>query len=402
MPRLDRAHLTALLAAALALVVVHALGRFAFTPLLPLLLDDGLFDLAQGAQLATWNYLGYLLGALLALFMANPRGLRLGLPAALLVNAGLTLAQVFTHDVDLLAALRLANGVSNGVVFVLAPALVLEWLALRQATALSGLVYLGLGGGMLLCGLLVAITPWQGPMRWLPIALCALPLALLCAPMLRRLARDLPDKPPAIARGALFGSHNLALLMAYLGAGLGYILPLTFLPALAREQLPAGHPLLVGNWWWTALACLLSATLWNHAGAWLGDRRALLANYLLQLLGVTMPILLPGPFGVMTCALLVGGTFLGTVLLTQRLARALNPDRGLRLAALLISLYSGSQLLGPWLVQHWTAAGHSLTSSFLIGTAALLWAVLWAWQVSEPRSHAEMEPSHVSHRPARH
>ncbi|MDZ4194662.1 MAG: YbfB/YjiJ family MFS transporter, partial [Pseudomonas sp.] len=228
MPRLDRAHLTALLAAALALVVVHALGRFAFTPLLPLLLDDGLFDLAQGAQLATWNYLGYLLGALLALFMANPRGLRLGLPAALLVNTGLTLAQVFTHDVDLLAALRLANGVSNGVVFVLAPALVLEWLALRQATALSGLVYLGLGGGMLLCGLLVAITPWQGPMRWLPIALCALPLALLCAPMLRRLARDLPDKPPATARSALFGSHNLALLMAYLGAGLGYILPLTF------------------------------------------------------------------------------------------------------------------------------------------------------------------------------
>ena len=64
------------------------------------------------------------------------------------LNAGLTLAQVFTHDVDLLAALRLANGVSNGVVFVLAPALVLEWLALRQATALSGLVYLGLGGGM--------------------------------------------------------------------------------------------------------------------------------------------------------------------------------------------------------------------------------------------------------------
>ena len=150
-----------------------------------------------------------------------------------------------------------------------------------------------------------ASVPGKTPLRWLPIALCALPLALLCAPMLRRLARDLPDKPPATARGALFGSHNLALLMAYLGAGLGYILPLTFLPALAREQLPAGHPLLVGNWWWTALACLLSATLWNHAGAWLGDRRALLANYLLQLLGVVMPILLPGSIGVMACALLL-------------------------------------------------------------------------------------------------
>jgi MFS family permease len=386
MPRCDRAHLTALLAAALALVVVHALGRFAYTPLLPLLLDDGLFDLSQGAQLATWNYLGYLLGALLALPMASPRGLRLGLPAALLINAGLTLAQVFTQDIAVLAALRLANGISNGVVFVLAPALVLEWLALRQATALSGLVYLGLGGGMLLCGLLVAITPWQGPLRWLPIALCALPLALLCAPMLERLARELADKPAATGHGPLFGGRNLPLLMAYLGAGLGYILPLTFLPALTREQLPAGHPLLVGNWWWTALACLISASLWNQAGAWLGDRRALLANYLLQLLGVAMPILLPGPVGVMACALLVGGTFLGTVLLTQRLARALNPGQGLRLAALLISLYGGSQLLGPWLVEHWTAAGHSLTSSFSIGAAALLWALVWAWRVAEPQS----------------
>ena len=64
MPRFAPTPFTALLTAALALMVVHALGRFAFTPLLPLLLDDGLFDLAQGAQLATWNYLGYLLGAL--------------------------------------------------------------------------------------------------------------------------------------------------------------------------------------------------------------------------------------------------------------------------------------------------------------------------------------------------
>jgi len=56
----------------------------------------------------------------------------------------------------------------------------------------------------------------------------------------------------------------------------------------------------------------------------------------------------------------------------------------LRLAALLISLYGGSQLLGPWLVEHWTAAGHSLTSSFSIGAAALLWALCWAWHVAEP------------------
>lgn len=384
MPNINRAHFTALLAAALAVTSAHALGRFSYTPLLPLLLDDGLLNLAQGAQLATWNYLGYLFGALLALPMATPRGLRQGLPAALLINALLTLAQAFTHDVDLLAGLRLANGISNGVVFVLAPALVLEWLALRGAASLSGLVYLGQGVGMLLCGLLIALTPWHGALRWLPIALCALALAAFSAPLLSRLARDLPAQTQSAAKGRLFDARSLPLLMAYIGAGLGYILPLTFLPSLAREQLPAGHPLLAGNWWWTAIACLISALLWNRIGTWLGDRRALQANYLLQLLGAAAPILLPGPLGVVLCAVLVGGTFLGTVLLTQRLARALKPGLGLRLSAVLISLYGGSQLFGPWLVERWTSTGGSLTQSFTIGAAALLWALLWSWRVPEP------------------
>ncbi|MGG2395553.1 YbfB/YjiJ family MFS transporter [Pseudomonas sp. SH1-B] len=394
--RLDRDCFNALLAAALALVAVHALGRFAFTPLLPLLLDDGLFSLAQGAQLATWNYLGYLLGALLALPMASPRGLRLGLPVALLLNAGLTLAQVFTRDIDMLAFLRLSNGISNGVVFVLAPALVLEWLALRQATALSGLVYLGLGGGMLLCGLLVVLTPWQGPLRWLPMALVALPLALLSAAMLRRLAQQLPTLSKARTHGRLIDRSSLPLLLAYLGAGLGYILPLTFLPALAREQLPPDHPLVLGNWWWTALACLISASLWNHVGAWLGDRRALQSNYLLQLLGTALPVLLPGPVGVLGCAVLVGGTFMGTVLLTQRLARTLKPDQGPRLAALLISLYGSSQLIGPWFVEHWTAAGYSLTSSFSIGALALLWSLFWTWRTPTALTSIERGKSSCS------
>ena len=69
------------------------------------------------------------------------------LPVALLLNAALTLAQGFTEDYSSLLWLRLANGISNGLVFVQAPALVLEWLAQQQRTRLSGLVYLGLGGG---------------------------------------------------------------------------------------------------------------------------------------------------------------------------------------------------------------------------------------------------------------
>ncbi|NHN78848.1 YbfB/YjiJ family MFS transporter [Azotobacter chroococcum] len=389
--------LLALLGGSAALVVVHALGRFAFTPLLPHFLADGLVDLQQGSQLATWNYVGYLLGALLALLLHAPPRLRLGLPLALLLNALITLAQCFASDYALLLVLRLANGISNGVVFVLAPALVLEWLASRQRAGLSGLVYLGFAAGLLLSN---GLANWpadalSGAQRWLPMAALAVPLALLGAWLLARL--QLPPRPASgTGKGtapatALFDRASTPLFLAYAGAGLGYILPMTFLPTLAREQLPAGDPLLEGAWRWTALACLLSIPLWNHLGARLGDRRALLASYALQALGAAAPLLWPGATGVLLCALLVGGTFVGSVLLTQRLARSLQPHQGPRLSAALIALYGGAQLAGPWLAGLWIGQGGSLTQSFALGASALLWALAWTWLIPVHSLHKEIQ-----------
>ena len=48
----------------LALAVAMGIGRFAFTPILPLMQADAGLTLAQGGWLASANYLGYLVGAL--------------------------------------------------------------------------------------------------------------------------------------------------------------------------------------------------------------------------------------------------------------------------------------------------------------------------------------------------
>ena len=49
-----------------ALAVAMGIGRFAFTPLLPLMVRDGSLAPSAGAWLAASNYLGYLAGALTA------------------------------------------------------------------------------------------------------------------------------------------------------------------------------------------------------------------------------------------------------------------------------------------------------------------------------------------------
>lgn len=390
--------LPVLLAGALLLLTVHSLGRFIYTPLLPWLVEDGLLTLKQGADLASWNYLGYLVGALLAIRWHSVAQIRRSLPWGLALHLLSTLLQTQAGDADSLAALRLINGIGNGLVFVQAPALILEWLARHNSASASGLVYLGVGAGLLVSSALVTLSAdWlHGPARWWPAALLSLPLAWWGWRQLARL--DTPQQPPQSAApnsgGRLLERSSIPLFLSYTGAGMGYILPMTFLPMLARLQLDSASFLVNGSWLVVALATLAGPWLWNRLGAVLGDLRALQANFLLQLCGVLAALLLPGTSGILLCALLVGGTFLGTVLLTQRLGRSLQPHQGPRISAALIALYSVTQLAGPWLTSQWLGMGGSLHSAFWLGVGALLWGLTWTFAVQAPRrpERSEMTP----------
>src|SRR5690625_3097072 len=108
-------------AGACMLLVVHTLGRFIYTPLLPWLIDDGVLSLQEGADVATWNYLGYLTGALLAVRWSRVHHMQRILPVALVGNVLCTLLQTQTEQVQWLSLWRFLNGVTNGVVFVQAP-----------------------------------------------------------------------------------------------------------------------------------------------------------------------------------------------------------------------------------------------------------------------------------------
>src|SRR4051794_38165482 len=58
-------------AGVVALAIAMGIGRFAFTPLLPLMLRDGALEGGAGAVWAAANYAGYLLGALTAPLVAS-------------------------------------------------------------------------------------------------------------------------------------------------------------------------------------------------------------------------------------------------------------------------------------------------------------------------------------------
>ena len=380
---------TVLLAGSLVLLVVHTLGRWIYTPLRPYLVADNQFSAPDGAAVATWNYLGYLMGAMLAIRWHRIDQIRFMLPLFLAVHVLTTLIMTQTDNLTVISTTRWLNGVANGVVFVQAPALILEWLVLRNRATMRGLVYIGVGAGLLVSSGLVSGTAdfLEGAQRWWPAALVSIPLAWWGVMQLRKLdvpVREHDDSGQAITNTPLIDRASIPLFLSYAGAGLGYILPMTFLPLLAKIELPDGHFLQDGTWMLVALFTIPAPWLWNKLGAIMGDLPALRLNFIIQLAGVLAAVLWPGAIGLVLCAVLVGGTVLGTVLLTQRIGRALHPHQGPRLSAVMVALYGFTQMVGPWLTKQWLDSGGTLVSAFGIGVAALVFGLEFAFFVPRP------------------
>ena len=141
----------ACLAGFVALVIAMGIGRFAFTPLLPLMQAASQLDLTGGAWLASANYLGYLAGAgTVSLLRLDPKTL---ICAGMPLIALLTAAMSWTDHMAWWFALRFVAGVLSAWVLVGTSAWCLAELARSGRPALGGVLYAGVGTGISLAGM---------------------------------------------------------------------------------------------------------------------------------------------------------------------------------------------------------------------------------------------------------
>ena len=131
----------------LALFIVMAIGRFAYTPILPFMQVSEHMDSAQAGFLATINYLGYLIGAIIPMYFIF-KSKAIDLKIYLIINIMATILMGVTESYGLWSMLRLVSGITSGTVFVLASNIVLEALRQAQKSNISGLLYSGVGLGI--------------------------------------------------------------------------------------------------------------------------------------------------------------------------------------------------------------------------------------------------------------
>ncbi len=393
------------IAGMLALAAAMGIGRFAFTPLLPMMLQGRLIDLPGASWLASANYFGYLAGALACTMQpwiwrrlarrepgsgssfTSPPELR---PTAL-VRVGLIATCFFTLAMSLeipaaWPALRFAAGVASALVFVYTSGWCLGQLARLGVPSMGAMIYMGPGMGIVVSGMAASgmlARHWPAWAGWLAFGLLAALLTAFAWPAFdarhgsiatgAAMPPALQTTPPATP---FHGRAELSTLaFAYGLAGFGYIITATFLPVIARGALP-------GSPWLDLFWPLLGGGV--IAGAWLasrpifsGDMRVLLAGcYGLQALGIVVGMVAPSLVGFALGSLLVGLPFTAITYFAMQEGRRLRPLSAPAFMGLLTALYGLGQIVGPPMTAALLARSRSTHDGFQLALGIAAGALL--------------------------
>jgi hypothetical protein len=374
----------------IALAAAMGIGRFAFTPLMPLMLRDGTLDAAAGAEWAAANYVGYLVGALTAAwFSRDPRrGVQLALIGVALTT--LAAAWIDAESPALLGTgLRAMAGVFSAWALVCASAWCLGELARRHVPQLGAWIYTGVGLGIALAGVLAWLGGRQPAGRlWLELGLVALAAAAIVGLGLQGRSTAPASgaaRAPAAATERATGGH-LALVLCYGAFGFGYIVPATFLPAMARQLV--SDPLVFGlTWPLFGLAAALSVAA---AASWLPGwprRRVWALAQGVMALGTALPLATQTLWSLAASAVLVGGTFMVATMAGLQLARERLPANPTPLLARMTVAFAAGQIAGPLLVRglgpgSW-AGWDALAWANAAATVLLALTSAWLWRDAE-------------------
>ncbi len=305
----------AVLAGFSASLVGIGLARFAYTPLLPAIVDAHWFAASRAAYLGAANLAGYLAGALAGRALAARAGSAGTLRAMMLLASLAFFACARPVDFAWFFAWRFLAGFAGGALMVLAAPTVLPLVKPSRRGLAGGVIFMGVGVGVAASGTLVPLLLRQGLARtWCGLGALSLLLSLLAW----------RGWPPSHAAAHPTAAHHAthheppsgvlrALFAEYALNAAGWVPHMIFLVDFIARGL--GRGLQVGAEYWVLFG--LGASAGPILSGMLADRvgflRALRMAFVLETFGVALPAVTASAPWLMVSSLLVGAFVTGTV-----------------------------------------------------------------------------------------
>lgn len=345
------------------------LSRFAYAPLLPAIVQAGLLSGGQAGALGAINLGGYLFGAALAPAFGRKMGLGWALRLAMLCATFCFLMCAIPGGLFWLAPWRALTGVSGGVLMVLAGPAVQAVVPVAMRGLAAGLVFAGVGGGIVIGALLVpAMLPHGLPATWLALAALAAFLTVVSWRLWPRVAA-----PPAMRLPRLAGRAGL-MVLSYAFAAVAQTVHMVWWPDFIARGLGEGPARGALFWVLYGVAGASGPAFYGKLADRVGAARALQVAMAVQSLALALPLLSHGNPVLVLSALCAGGTAVGSTALTLTRAREIGGANGpglWRISAMGFGL--AQTAMGFFLAWLYTASGGH-TALFVVGLVAALLA----------------------------
>lgn len=333
-----------------AMFLAFGVGRFAYTPLLPLMQQQAGLQVDKAGYLASMMYFGYMVGSITttkALSKTNATTiLCFGLSVLVFGSWTMSLGNIFIHW----AIVMFCIGIASAAIFLSTLSIVLGVFLEYGSGWLTAFLYSGIGVAIVLMGLAVPeigiAMGWRG--AWFFVALTALLAGVLClwllAPYRNRQQKGRVDAaawPDPKARQTAF-----LLIAAYFLHGFACAISGTFMVAMLAE-FPAlqGHAHM--GWVLVGAMVIPSCIIWPVVASRLGEVKT--TAFLLALLALSNVIIIiwQSPAGVLLAAAVFGSSFLAVPgLVLGRLGKLAGSKKD-QVTGVATIIYGISMVLGP-------------------------------------------------------
>jgi MFS family permease len=340
------------------------------------MMDGTMLTDASGGWLASFNYLGYMCGALITASISNLQLkdtlYRIGLVGAVVTTVAMGLAE----NIWLWAIMRFLAGLCSATGLLIGSGLILNWMLRHNQRAELGLHFSGIGVGIAVSAIvaILMLDHFNWSQQWYIFAALGVVLLIPAWYWLPR-PKDgvgsttqggevLEDKPPP--RNWLW-----ILFAAYFCAGFGYVISATFLVTIVDSQ-----PSLQGNggmvWLITGLAATPACIFWDRIARRTGQLKALLLAYAIQIVGIILPALDASLSTIMISGALYGATFIGIVSLMLTMAGRFFPTRPAKPMGKLTLSYGAAQVVAPAVSGMMAEATGNYNGPLFIASAVML------------------------------
>lgn len=353
------------------------LGRFAFSPLIPELVESGWLDVGAAQTVAAANLVGYFVGALLA----KP-ALRLTSERTLCVLSG---ALVFlSYDLLILPfgvgwfwIMRFLAGAGGALLMVVATAAAGRQLAALDRKQFQPVVFVGIGLGALFAAICLPQLLAYG----IEVSIVALmvPSGMALAALWWSsdfLHRDIVTRSSSEGPVSRTGWGVTLILLAYGFDALGFVMHTVYLPDMLRRSYGHTERQVGLSWAMFGIGACLGPLFVMLLRRVLSVSNALWIAFTLKALGVALVLVTTDPITASLSLCTVGMLTPGIVILTSgALSAAAPPDRYLALWAGGTALFALCQMISGMFIAATSAQGYEtalILSVIVLGTGAVL------------------------------